>query len=107
MAIKGDRSLDVALLLKRYDFGVGAGLDIDPVYIDQISVLFVLGFDGDLAGEGKCASGFIDEGLAADSHRFGSAIAHVDVEAHLLNGEVFGLPHEQLPNVLLLSLGEK
>lgn len=106
MAIKGNRSLDVALLLKRDDFGVGAGLHIDPVYIDQVCVLFVLGFDGDLAGKGKCASGFIDEGLAADSHGFGSAIAHVDIEAHFLNGEVFGLLHEQLPNVLLLGLGE-
>lgn len=103
---KGNRSLYVTLLLKCDHFGVGAGLHIDPVHIDQVCVLFVLGFDGDLAGKGKCASGFIDEGLATDSHGFRGAIAHVDVEAHLLNGEVFGLLHEQLPNVLLLSLGE-
>ena len=47
-----------------------AGFNIDPIYVDKVRVLFVFGFDGDLAGEGKGASGFIDKGLATNFHRF-------------------------------------
>ena len=89
-----ERSLDVVLLLQRDDLGVRAGLDVDAVYVDQIRVFLVPRPDGDLAGEGKGASGLVYEGLAADPHGLRGAVAHVDVEAHLFDREVLGLPHE-------------
>lgn len=49
---------------------MSAGLNIDPIYVNQICVLLILWLYGDLAGKGESASRFIDEGLIPDSHRF-------------------------------------
>jgi hypothetical protein len=83
-----------------------ACLDVNPVDGDQLGVVFVSRLYGDLAAEGESASGFKREGGVSDANGLGIWFSHVDVEGHFLDGETFGLLHEELPVVLFLGLSE-
>jgi hypothetical protein len=81
-------------------------LNVNPVNVHNIAVLLILGLYGDLTGEGEGASRLEDKRGVTDAHWFGVGVAHVDVEAYFFYGEVLGLSDEELPDVLLLGLGE-
>ena len=85
---------------------MSARLHLYSVYDDHIRVFFAFGFDCDLAGEGEGAAGLEDEGRGLQLDWLGVGLPHVDVEAHLLEGEVLGLSDEEFPDVLLFSFGE-
>lgn len=99
-------SFSVALLLQGNHLCMSPRLHVNPVNIHNIRILLILRLDSDLAGERESAPRLKDERSIADSDWLRAAIAHVDVEAYLLNGEVLGLADKQLPDVFLLGLGE-
>lgn len=68
-----------------------ARLDIDPVYAGNRRIVFILRLDNNLTAEGEGAPRFEGERGMGYSDGDGIAVAHVYVEGHLFEFEVFGL----------------
>ena len=83
-----------------------ARLNIDSIHCNQIRILFVFGFNSDLAGERKGSPWFKGKRRVSHSNWFWIAVSHIDIESYLLNNEVFWLFDKQFPDVLFFCFCE-